>query len=118
MTRAEGPRTERDGVEQNFTRGERVMVLDDALESLREIMRRATGQEPPPNHHGTVYELWPSENGDCEEDRVLIYFDDGGSAPYLISEVRHLSDEPALCFKENDEGGICTRPDSHEGQCE
>lgn len=105
------------GVEQNFTRGERVMVNDPALASLRDIMRNATGDEPKPNHHGTVYELWPSEEGVIEEDRVLIYFDDGGSAPYLVSETEHL-DEPALCFKEDASGGICTRPDSHDGPCE
>lgn len=66
-----------------FKPGDRVYVTDPALAQLREIMRNATGQEPTPNHHGTVEEVWDSGN-------VLIYFDDGCRAPYPADEVRHL----------------------------
>jgi hypothetical protein len=69
--------------EQPFKHGDRVYVTDPALAQLREIMRNATGEEPPPNHHGTVEEVWDS--GD-----VLIHFDDGVGAPYPADEVRHL----------------------------
>jgi hypothetical protein len=70
-----------------YTPGDRVYVTDPALAELRAIMRRATGQEPPPNHHGTVAEL-------PEPGIVLINFDDGASAPYPTDEVRPLT-EPA-----------------------
>lgn len=66
-----------------FKPGDRVYVTDPALAQLREIMRSSTGQEPPPNHHGTVEEVW---NGGA----ILIHFDDGVGAPYLAVEVRHL----------------------------
>ncbi|WP_418060791.1 hypothetical protein [Pimelobacter simplex] len=69
-----------------FKAGDRVYVTDAALAQLREIMRRSTGQEPAPNHHGTVEEIWPG--GD-----VLIHFDDGVAAPYPAPEVRHLTEE-------------------------
>ena len=69
-----------------FKSGDRVFVTDPALASLRAIMRNATGQEPKPNHHGTVEEVW--DNGS-----ILIYFDDGVGAPYPVDEVRHLEDE-------------------------
>lgn len=65
-----------------FKHGDRVYVTDPALAALRDIMRNATGSEPPPNHHGTVEEVW--------EDGVLIYFDDGSGASYPFNEVRHL----------------------------
>lgn len=68
---------------REFKHGDRVYVTDPALAELRAIMRTATGQEPAPNHHGTVEEVWDS--GD-----VLIYFDDGAGAPYPQAEVRHL----------------------------
>lgn len=66
-----------------FSKGDRVYVTDPALAQMREIMRRATGSEPTPNHHGTVEEVW--DDGD-----VLIYFDVGVGAPYPAGEVRHL----------------------------
>jgi len=68
-----------------FNPGDRVYVTDPALAQLREIMRRATGVEPMPNHHGTVEEVWDSGN-------ILIYFDDGGGAPYPVNEVRHMAE--------------------------
>jgi hypothetical protein len=68
-----------------FKPGDRVFVTDPALAQIRAIMRGATGQEPKPNHHGTVEEVW----GDGS---VLIYFDDGVGAPYPVAEVRPLTD--------------------------
>lgn len=68
-----------------FKPGDRVLVTDPALAAMRAIMRDATGQEPTPNHHGTVKEVWSS--GD-----ILINFDDGVGAPYPASEVRHLTE--------------------------
>ncbi len=69
-----------------FKPGDRVLVTDPALAAMRDIMRNATGQEPPPNHHGTVDAIW----GDGS---VLINFDDGMGAPYPPHEVRHLAEE-------------------------
>jgi len=69
---------------ETFARGDRVFVTDPALAKLREIMRSATGAEPKPNHHGTVEDVWEDGN------TILIYFDDGGGAPYPVDEVRHL----------------------------
>jgi len=64
--------------------------MDPGLAQLREIMRRATGVEPAPNHHGTVEQV-------LEEDgMVLINFDEdgvegaGNAAPYPFDEVRLL----------------------------
>lgn len=70
----------------NFKPGDRVYVTDAALAQMRDIMRRATGQEPAPNHHGTVDEVWPG-------GEVLINFDDGVGAPYPAHEVRLLAEE-------------------------
>lgn len=67
-----------------FKRGDRVLVTDPALANLREIMRQATGREPTPNHHGTVYEVWD------DGATILIYFDDGVGAPYPAAEVERL----------------------------
>lgn len=70
-----------------FKPGDRVYVTDPGLANLRRIMRQATGQEPPPNHHGTVSdEPWD------EPGTVLIDFDDGGGAPYELHEVRLLKE--------------------------
>lgn len=69
--------------------GDRVYVTDEGLAHIREIMRQATGEEPPPNHHGTVDEVW----GD--DDMVLIIFDDGQAAPYPSAEVRPLEETTA-----------------------
>lgn len=69
-----------------FKQGDRVFVTDPALAQLRAIMSRY-GHEAKPNHHGTVEEVWE------EYGSVLIYFDDGGSAPYPEAEVRHLTTE-------------------------
>lgn len=75
-----------------FKPGDRVYVTDPGLAELRAIMRDATGKEPPPNHHGTVHELW-------DDDAVLICFDSeagpglGSGAPYPLAEVRHLTGE-------------------------
>ncbi len=60
--------------------GDRVYVTDPGLDRLRQIMREATGEDPPPNHTGTVEAIWP--------DGVLIIFDDTGSAaPYPFDDV-------------------------------
>lgn len=69
-----------------FKPGDRVFVIDAGLQQLREIMHRATGKPPTPNHHGTVEEYW------SDSETVLIDFDDGGSAPYPIADVRHLEE--------------------------
>lgn len=66
-----------------FNKGDRVGVSDPALAQMRAIMRSATGEEPAPNHHGTVEEVWDS--GD-----ILIHFDDGCGAPYPEREVYRL----------------------------
>lgn len=66
-----------------FEPGDRVYVTDPALAAMRDIMRRATGQEPTPNHHGTVDEVWA-------DGSVLINFDDGVGAPYPPAEVERL----------------------------
>lgn len=69
-----------------FKPGDRVLVTDAGLASLRAIMRQATGVEPTPNHHGTVDELW-------DDGHILITFDDGGAAPYPSFEVQHLTED-------------------------
>lgn len=66
----------------NFVPGDRVYVDDQALAEVRYIMRRATGAEPAPNHHGTVERV--------EDGLVYIVFDDGGGAPYPVEETHHL----------------------------
>ena len=72
-----------------FSAGDRVYVTDAGLAQLREIMRQATGTEPPPNHHGTVEEIY-------DDGTVLIVFDEdgvegaGSAAPYEPREVRLL----------------------------
>ena len=81
-----------------FKQGDRVYVTDPALAQMRAIMRNATGQEPAPNHHGTVEEVW--DNGD-----VLIYFDDGVGAPYPAHEVEHLPTPAAHTPARGAEGG-------------
>ncbi|WP_419708008.1 hypothetical protein [Promicromonospora sp. NFX87] len=64
--------------------GEQVEVLDEGLAQLREIMRRATGREPKPNHHGVVEQI--------EDGLVYILFNDTGQlAPYPLAEVRRLT---------------------------
>ena len=69
-----------------FKPGDRVYVTDPGLAQMREIMRRATGQEPQPNHHGTVDEVF-------DDGSVLINFDEdgvegaGSAAPYPVNEV-------------------------------
>jgi hypothetical protein len=74
--------------------GDRVYVNDPGLAQLRDIMRRATGKEPPPNHYGIVDALW-----DDAEGTVLITFDEdgvvgaGNSAPYPIDDVFPLVEE-------------------------
>lgn len=61
--------------------GDAVEVLDPALAELRTIMRKATGREPAPNHHGVVKQI--------EDDTAYVLFDDTGQlAPYPLSEVR------------------------------
>lgn len=70
----------------SYAPGERVYVTDPGLAQLRAIMRRATGQEPPPNHHGTV-----ADDPWDDPETVLINFDDGGAAPYPLHEVRRLT---------------------------
>ncbi len=74
---------------ETFSVGDRVYVTDPGLAQLREVMRRATGSEPAPNHHGTVEEVF-------DDGTVLITFDEGGveaagnSSPYPPGEVRRL----------------------------
>lgn len=63
--------------------GDRVYVTDPGLAALREIMRQATGQEPAPNHHGTVEEVH-------DDGTIEIIFDDGQWAPYPAAQTRHL----------------------------
>jgi hypothetical protein len=65
-----------------FAPGDRVLVTDPGLAMLRDIMRKY-GEEPKPNHHGTVEEVW-------NDGTVLIHFDDGSAAPYPPAEVRPL----------------------------
>ena len=61
---------------------ERVEVLDEGLEQMREITRQL-GYEPKPNHHGTVEKI--------EDGLAYILFDDTGQlAPYPLAEVRGL----------------------------
>ena len=62
--------------------GDHVLVLDPALAQLRAIMRRHTGVEPEPNHHGTVDSI------DDETSTVFVLFTDGQLAPYPMHEVR------------------------------
>jgi hypothetical protein len=75
--------------------GDRVYVNDPGLARLPDIMRRATGAEPPPNHYGIVDALWADAEG-----TVLITFDvdgvvgAGNSAPYPMGDV-FLLDEGA-----------------------
>lgn len=76
---------------ETFTPGDRVLVTDPGLSSLRMIMRQATGVEPPPNHHGTVEEIWD------DGATIRITFDDGVAAPYPVVDVRRL---------DGDAGGI------------
>lgn len=70
----------------HVTKGDRVFVVDEGLARLRDIMRRATGSAPPPNHFGTVEEVW-------DDGTVLIAFDENGIegagnvAPYPPGEV-------------------------------
>jgi hypothetical protein len=73
-----------------FKPGDRVFVIDEGLARLRAIMKQVTGEEPSPNHHGTVEEIW--DNGNT----LLIYFDDGGGAPYPVEDVRHLTEEATV----------------------
>ena len=64
--------------------GDRVEVRDEGLAKLRDIMRRATGKEPEPNHLGKVEEIW-------EEGRtILVLFDDDYAAPYPADMVFRL----------------------------
>lgn len=77
-------RTEKRTTMGEVKRGDRVYVDDAALADLRRIMREATGEDPPPNHHGTVE--------DVTEGQVLIVFDDGQGAPYPPEQVHRLED--------------------------
>jgi hypothetical protein len=76
-----------------FEPGDRVAVDDPALADLRRIMEKY-GEPAKPNHHGTVDEV--------DGDTVFILFDDGGCAPYPVSETRHLPEpnEPAPAGKD------------------
>jgi hypothetical protein len=70
-----------------FKHGDRVYVDDPGLAQLRQIMRDATGVDAPPNHHGTVEDVWR------DSDTVLIHFDDGVGAPYPAENVHHLTED-------------------------
>lgn len=78
--------------DSKFHKGDRVYVTDPALAQMREIMRRATGTAPP-NHIGTVDEVWD------DDGMVLIAFDENGvegagnAAPYPLDEVRHWTEQ-------------------------
>ncbi len=72
-----------------FVVGDRVYVTDPALAQLREIMRKATGQEPAPNHHGTVDDI----KGVGQHATLIITFDDGGAAPYSVAETELLEND-------------------------
>lgn len=64
--------------------GDRVAVDDWGLKRLREIMRDGTGQEPAPNHHGVIIEIWSDES-------VLVEFDDDHSAsPWPMAQLTRL----------------------------
>ena len=67
-------------------KGDRVSVNDPVLAQLRAIMRQATGQEPKPNHIGTI------EDPAFGQGEVLIYFDDGSSAPYPVDQCTVLNE--------------------------
>ena len=54
-----------------FKKGDRVKVMDPGLKMLRDTMRRI-GQEPRPNHHGTIHEV--------RGDEAEVWFDDEGQA--------------------------------------
>lgn len=60
--------------------GDKVEVLDEGLRTLRETMERITGKPAPPNHHGSVEEVW-------DTGEVLVQFEDGQSAPYEAHQV-------------------------------
>jgi hypothetical protein len=76
-------------VGEGFYVGQRVYLTDPSLEMLRRVMWQATGKEPPPNHHGTVHEIW-------DDGSIEIWFDNekgegqGQSVPYPPDEVRPL----------------------------
>lgn len=62
---------------EEFTIGDPVEVIDEGLAMLR---RLCPGM--PPNHHGTVSEIW-------DDGTLLILFDDTEqAAPYPPSDVR------------------------------
>ena len=68
--------------------GDRVRVDDPFLAALREIMR-SSGEEPKPNHHGTVTNVGRYE--------ITITFDDGGAtAAYPSHLVEKLVDRDKL----------------------
>ena len=64
--------------------GDRVAVDDPALAELQRIFRDALGEEPAPNNEGTVEQAW-------DDGTLLIFFDDGGSAPYPATDARRIA---------------------------
>jgi hypothetical protein len=73
-----------------FKIGDRVFVTDPGLAQLRDIMARATGTAPKPNHYGTIAD---EQYDDINDDSLIINFDDGTAAPYPLAEIRHLKGE-------------------------
>lgn len=74
--------------QEDFKPGDRVYVDDPFLGQLRAIMRNELGEEPPPNHVGTVESV-------RADGTVDIVFDDGGAlAPYPSSQTHHLATRP------------------------
>lgn len=60
--------------------GDRVRVNDPALKSLADIMRNATGEEPPANDTGVIDTIY-------DDGTAVILFDDSGSAaPYPLAD--------------------------------
>ena len=71
--------------------GDRVYVDDPALAQLRDIVRRETGEEPEPNHQGTIDHIY--------DGMAYIIFDSdegeamGNCAPYPLTQVHLLGGE-------------------------
>lgn len=68
----------------NFKPGDRVQVQDEGLSALNKIM--GISDEEATNNKGVV----ALQDQDLYEDSdsILIEFDDGGAAPYPLSQVK------------------------------
>lgn len=68
--------------------GDRVYVDDPALAQLRAIVNGMTGEEPEPNHHGTIDHIvdgWAYIIFDSDEGEAM-----GTCAPYSLCQVHPL----------------------------